>query len=645
MGTHTEISPTTRPLTDAVDFQNQGVVIPPLPDGVLKSVSIDLETTPKKNDYAWNQVRESLDKLASHIDGGTEAGLTVQRPKNTQTGGEFAIACFPLARIRKQNPQHVAQEVAEKIVSSELPNYIAQVRVDGPYINFDLDLHRFGNAVLTEIEELQDRYGEQTVGNGATVVFDTSSPNIAKFMSVGHLRSTVIGESLARIYKASGYRVIRDNHLGDWGTQFGMLGRALELWGDTIPELSGTNPVAGLYKLYVKMHEEIEKEKEELKLAGVDENESPLANEGRAWFTRLENGDPEALKLLEWARTMSLAEFQRVYTLLGVDFEYMIGESHYVPMLPSIINTLKNRGLAQRDSKDRLSINFDAGTKLEPLVVQKSDGSSLYATRDLATLAARTTWFKPEKIIYVVGDDQSSYFQQVFEAFDQWTEGNAPELTHISFGKMKLPGGRKMSTRRGEVVFLEDVLNEAIEQAQAKILESNREFTSEEVESLAKQIGAGAVIYFDLRQGRERDIEFDFEKSLSLHENSATYIQYAHTRAMGILRAASEAGINLNQNETAVFETEVEQELIKHLSMFSAAIDKAREDNQPSVVAHFTYRAADLFNQYYTTLRNQPFVKETDPIIQNSRLRLTRAAAQVIKNGLNLLAIAAPERM
>lgn len=615
-----------------------GIAVPNLPQSEIPVTTPDLKRFPNQLTYPWISVREGLQQQATLT--GQKAGnveLTVAEPPgNVQF--DFAVACHRLAKPLGKAPGVIAAELAANINSQPLMPFIrtAEATPSG-YLNFELDTKLFGNAVLQEVEQTGADYGHENIGNGKTVVIDCSSPNVAKYMSVGHLRSTVIGESLARIYQAGGYKAIRDNHLGDWGTQFGMLGRAKELWGNEIDtEMPDADPVQKLYRLYVKIHDEVAIEK-----AASADGESVLEKEGRAWFKRLELGDPTAHALLTEATTQSLQEFRKVYGMLGSQFEYALGESFYVSMLPNLLDVFQQRGIAHPDDRGALTVNFPEESKLRNLVIQKSDGSSLYSTRDLAGLVARTGWFNPDKILYVVGGDQREYFRQVFAAFGMLAGDQSPQLEHVTFGMITLPEG-KMSTRRGNVVFLEEVLIKAVERAKMKILEANRDLSPTEIEQISKQVGVGAVIYMDLGQSRDRNIQFDLDQALSLEGNSAPYIQYAYTRGKSILRKATEEQIQIDTTKEAAFDLSIEAELVKHLAKFPAAIAKAIETNEPTLIAAYTYRTAELFSRFY---HDADILKEKDLNKRNDRLRLTAATAQVIKNGLYLLGIEAPEKM
>jgi arginyl-tRNA synthetase len=614
-----------------------GILIPPLPESDIPINAPEYQQMPQTENYSLLHVRNQIQELADTVsEQANGVPLRVTDAPNT-TDAQLGIAVHKLASHFKTSPQSIASSLAENVNNNPKIKHVVSASSEKGYLNFELDTNSLGSEIIRDIEKLGDKYGEQNLGNGAVVVIDSSAPNIAKHMSVGHLRSTIIGESLSRIYSSRGYTSIRDNHLGDWGTQFGMLGRAHELWSDEIPELKDDKEsVDGLYKLYVKMHDEIERQKE------LDPNgESSLAQEGRAWFKKLEEGDTEARDMWQWSIGKSLEEFQRVYDLLGSEFEYSLGESFYIPMLPDVNRSLEEKEVAEYDDKGALVVNLE-DEKLNRLVIKKSDGTSLYASRDIATLVSRVAWFNPDKILYAVGSDQKDYFKQVFATFNKLAgDKELPDIEHVHFGMISLPEG-KMSTRRGRVVFLEDVLNESIAKAKQKIVESGRNLTEEEIDDVSRQIGVGAVIYSDLGQGRERDIKFDMDKALSLDTNSAPYIQYAHARAKAILSKAEQESSVISTESDVTFESKIEQELVMQLGKFSDAITRAMNINQPSVVAEYTYRVADMFNTFY---HNSHILSDENTERKNSRMRLTQATAQVIRNGLNLLGISAPDKM
>lgn len=632
---------------------NLGIPIPPKPVSEIPIIKPEVKNLRSPSDFPWFTVRENVRQaVIGYLGFGDDQIQVADPPKGISA--DMAIACHSLAKSLRKNPAEIAKGVADGL-KDKPPLLVETIESNSGYINFELDVDRFGELVLKDIEKEEEYYGAQNIGEGKVVVFDTSSPNVAKFMSVGHLRSTVIGESLARIYRTSGYTVIRDNHLGDWGTQFGMLGAALDRWKDEVPELQGADPVQGLYKLYVRIHQEIDAEK---KIQGEVKTETVLEQEGRAWFQRLENGNQEALDLLKWATGMSLKEFQGVYDRLGSEFEYVLGESFYVPVIPGLISKMKELGVATVDEDtSAVKIDFDEEERKhlgeDSLIVVKKDGTSLYSTRDLATLVCRTEWFNPDKILYVVGGDQRQYFNQLFTSFRKVAKESSPKLEHVSFGMITLPEG-KMSTRQGRVVFLKDVLDEAKNRARNVLLSklqdksahhtsfTAEEISEQEVEDIAEMVGVGAVIYSDLRQGRERNIKFDWDEALSLEGNSSPYIQYAHARTKSILRNAQDRGIAIDREIKPVFAGKYEKELVKHLAFFPRAIARALERNQPSTVAEYALATTDIFNKFYGEVR---VLAEVDPQKRNTRLRLTQATSQVILNSLSLLGIKAPDRM
>ena len=603
------------------------IKIPEKPKSLIPIISPNINI--KSSDYTWNSLISKLSTLIS---------APIEEPKNN-VNADVAFATFSLSKKLKKSPQNIANDAISQFekIKSQFPLINSSTEENG-YVNFCLNFDIFGEKVLQEVEKYHEEYGNQNIGNNQTVVIDCSSPNIAKFMSIGHLRSTVIGESLSRIYRSLGYTTIRDNHLGDWGTQFGMLGAAYEKWGSGIPQLKSKNDrdvVDGLYQLYVKMHQEIEKEKET-----SSEKESELEKIGKLWFKKLEEGDSKARELWKWSLDLSLREFHKIYELLGVKFEYMIGESFYIPMLPNIYDVLEKSGVGIRDNTGALIVKFDLEGK-DRMIFQKTDGTSIYQTRDLAAIAARIVWFNPLKILYVVGGEQQNHFRQVFETFKMlYKNGKLPELEHVYFGMLSLPEG-KMSTRKGNVVFLEDFLQKAIDKAKIKVRENNTDMNEAEIDELARKIGIAAVVYFDLGQGRTRDIKFDWDKALSFEGTGSPYIQYAYTRAFSVLKKAENEKIKVDKSKLEVNSFE-EKELIKQIAKFPQIIKKAANLNQPSIIGAYAYDIASLFNQFY---KNNRIINAETDLQKSSRLRLTNAAAITIKKALYLLGIDVPERM
>lgn len=629
-----------------IELSYLGVEVPPLPVSDIPVIKPDLENFPRKTDYINNRLMDSY--YAATLELMPEVSALQIMEAAPEIAADYALACHPLAKEIRKSPQEIAADIVHKFERVSLDG-LQKVEAERGYLNFVVDQVVFTNQVLSDIERLKGNYGNINLGDGSTVVIDCSSPNVAKFMSVGHLRSTIIGESLARIYRASGHEVVRVNHLGDWGTQFGMLGRAYELWAGEYPELQNpTTEVQGMYQLYVRIHNESQEEKEKIAQTEsitdpkkIDRIETTLEKEGKEWFLKLENGDEQALELLKWATEKSVPEFQRVYDLLNTQYEYTLGESFYISMLPSVIRLLKERKIVTTEEDGALSVNLEE-QKLGKLIVQKKDGASLYSTRDLATLIARTAWFHPAKIMYVVGGDQKEYFRQLFATWDMLTgDEKGPKVEHISFGMISLPKG-KMSTRKGNVIFLEDVLDESIKIAREKTDRQGNTFTESEKDDIARKVGVGAVVFADLGQGRERDIKFDYDKALTFDGYSGGYIQYANARIESVLRRASDEGVEIANDQPVEFESPFEIELVKHLARFPGIVQNATELNNPSTIADYTYKTADLFNALYNQLS---ILNDTNTIIRNMRLRLVTATGQVLKNGLRLICIDAPEKM
>jgi arginyl-tRNA synthetase len=630
-----------------------GIDIPPVP-APLVPVAPAHRGLKSPDGYALPALKNSLRNVFAERLGIPPEQLPSLDPNPRNRDAELALPAHTLARQLRRSPVQIAEELAAARVLG------ADSTALNGFVNVRLQRDGFAARVLSDVESEGPRYGWQNIGDGSKVVIDYSSPNVAKPMSVGHLRSTAIGWSLAKIYEATGHETIKDNHLGDWGTQFGTLGKAFELWGHEIPEIrDGTDVIRGLFKLYVKMHDEINREKklitaplqakydaiqdkksyEAKKLRReIDRTETPLEAEGRAWFKRLEDGDEKAKALLDWASELSKAELARVYDLLGVRFNYALGESQYVGMLPSMLAELSRRGITS-EHEGAISVDLQhAG--LERLVLRKRDEASVYATRDLATIIARDVWFSPDKILYVVGADQGPYFEQLFASYRALTNGQGPELHHVAFGAVTLPEG-KMSTRAGRVIFLEEVLHEAIERAKKRIDNDALLADHKQRDMVAKQVGVGAVVYWDLGQGSDRSIEFDWDQVLSLEGQSGPYLQYAHARAGSLFARVEQAGVVIDPSAAVKITTPVEFGLVTQIAKFPEAVAAAQADNEPSKIAQATYNVAAALNQFH---RADRVLGSEDPVL-STRMRLVSAAGQTIENGLNLLGIEAPGRM
>lgn len=504
--------------------------------------------------------------------------------------------------------------IAEKL---RIKNKELRIETAGGYINFFVSKDYLTQELKNILKE-KNKYGCSKKGKGKTVVVDYSGVNIAKPFGIGHLRSTIIGQAIYNLYKCLGYKIVGDNHIGDWGTQFGKLIYAIKTWGDekNIQNYS----IQSLLSLYIKFHEEAEKDPE-------------IKNEGRKWFEKLEKGDKDARKIWKKCVKISLKEFERVYEILGVNIDLTLGESFYEPMLKDVIKEALKKGAAKK-SQGAIIIEFP-GNALPPLLIEGSDGATLYGTRDLAAIKYRLDKFKPEKIIYEVGSEQSLYFKQLFWAAEILGWAKKENFFHVAHGLMRLKTG-KMSTRKGEIIFLEDVLNEAISRAKKIIEEKNPKLEGKD--EVAKIIGVGGVKYNDLASHPSTDIVFDWEKVLNLEGNSGPYLQYAYIRAKNILLKSKET-INSKKLE---FKEEKEINLLRKLEKYSYIIEKAAKNYSPNFICSYLFELSKEFNVFYESL---PVLKAEDNEMRNSRLALVEATAQVLKNGLNILGISVPEKM
>ncbi len=531
--------------------------------------------------------------------------------------GDFAFPCFKLAKELRQNPAAIAGDLVEQIGEDQ---FFSHIQAQGPYINFTCNLQTLNEITLGEVLDKKDKYGEKEEGRGKTVIIDFSSPNIAKPFGFGHLRSTVIGNTLANIYEALGYQVVRINHLGDWGTQFGNLIAAYLRWGE--PEKVDQDPIDYLYELYVKFHEKAEVQPE-------------LKEEGRQWFKRLEEGDETATNLWKWFKELSLREFERVYDKLGVKFDSYRGEAFYNDRLEMTVEKIKSAGIASY-SEGALVVDLSE-FDLPLCLIKKKDGATLYITRDISAAIFRQENYQFHKALYVVGADQELHFQQMFSVLDKMGYSWAEKMEHVAFGLVRFQHG-KMSTRKGNLVFLEDVLDKAEELAYDIIEEKNP--TLENKSEVAEMVGVGAIIFGDLSNDRVKDINFDWEKILDFNGETAPYLQYTHARICSILRKS---------NQKPVFKPELmghltssyERNVVLKLAGFSDSISRAKQQNKPHILARYLLELARDFNKFY----NQCPILSEEKNLQTARLLLIESVRQVLKNGLGMMGISAPHAM
>ncbi|MDN3019878.1 arginine--tRNA ligase [Paenibacillus sp. BSR1-1] len=539
--------------------------------------------------------------------------LLIEKPKN-QAHGDLAFPVFRLAKIKRKSPNVIAQELREQIQS---PTF-EKVEVVGAYLNLFLNKKLVSEKVVNAIINKKNQFASQNIGNGSNVTIDMSSPNIAKPFSMGHLRSTVIGNAIALIIEKCGYKPIKINHLGDWGTQFGKLITAYKLWGDE--EKVKQNPIKELLALYIKFHEEAE-------------SSPSLEDDGRAWFKKLEDGNEEALTLWQWFRDESLKEFSKIYQLMNVEFDSYAGEAFYNDKMDRVVQLLEEKQLLVES--DQAQVVELLEEELPPCLIKKSDGATLYATRDLAAALYRKENYNFAKSLYVVGHEQSLHFKQLIAVLTKMGYDWAEKMVHVPFGMM-LKDGKKMSTRKGKVVLLEEVLNESIAMARHNIEEKNPNLPNKD--EVAKQVGVGAVIFHDLKNNRMNDIEFSLEEMLRFEGETGPYVQYTYARACSILRKGKWEAVVLDHAYSTSWEKE--WKVISLLMEFSTAIKRASENFDPSQVAKYVVDLAQAFNKYYAEVK---VLEESEE--QKARLALVYSVTVVLKEGLRLLGVQAPEEM
>jgi arginyl-tRNA synthetase len=531
------------------------------------------------------------------------------------TLGDFAFPVFSLAKTLRKAPAQIAQDIAACI---EKPDWVEQVAVVGGYINFFIDKGKRAQDVLTTIVTQKDSYGSAEQDAQKTVVIDFSSPNIAKPVGVALIRTTILGHSLARIFNFRGYHVERVNHLGDWGTQCGKWIVGYRMWGDE--ERLQVSPIKELFRLYVRFHQEAEQN-------------PALEDDAREAFARLEQGDPEIYALWERFRSLSIEEFKKIYARMGIAFDSYHGEAFYEDKMAAVVSMLDEKGLLQISEGAKI-VNLD-DVSLPPCLIKKSDGATLYATRDLAAAMYRWQTYQPTYALYVVGAPQQLHFQQVFAVLRKANMEWVDRYEHIPFGTIRF-GDQAMSTRRGNVVFLEDVLNEASARALAIIEERNPSLAHKE--QVAEQIGIGAVLFKFLAYSRMKDISFDYESALSFEGDTGPYVQYTYARAGSVLRKAPQVAAQRTL-DFAQLNSPEEVALIKELERFPDVVAAAEESREPAGIAHYLLDLCRSFNGFYHEHR------VVGSELEAERLELLQATRIVIANGLRLLGLQAPEEM
>lgn len=536
----------------------------------------------------------------------------IERPKDANNG-DYAFPTFFLAKTLHKAPQMIAADLVEKIDQAGFEKVV----VAGPYINFFLDKAQVGAEIIKAILADPAGYGKKDLGHGANVTIDYSSPNIAKPMGMGHLRSTMIGEAIARILAKENYTPVRIDYLGDWGTQFGKLMAAYKMWGSE--EEVKKDPINTLLKYYVRINTEAEEHPE-------------YTDAGREWFAKLEHGDKEAWRLWHWFRQISIERFQKVYDMLDVHFDSFNGEAFSAQKMDDPIQLLKDKHLLKA-SRGAQIVDLDA-YKLTPPLIIKSNGTTTYITRDLATALYRKRMFGHAKSLYVVGAEQENYYKQLKAVLKEMGFTWWDQLEHISFGLMNL-NGQKMSTRKGNVVNLEDVLNDSIKLARQQIAEKNPDLPN--ADEVAKQVGVGAVIFHDLKNDRRNAVNFKLEDVVKFEGETGPYVQYARARAESILR---KGGIRDFSNVDLTTVGDAAWDILSFLGQYSDVVERTAVNYDPSVIAKYALELSKKFNQYYAHNR----ILQDDEG-QPARLALVQAVSHVLKDALAMLDIKAPDEM
>ena len=541
--------------------------------------------------------------------------------------GDYAFPCFTLAKELRKAPPMIAADIAS---DPSLTTGALTVKNVGPYVNFYVDREVLAQEVITEIISAGDNYGADDIGGGRNVIVEYSSPNIAKPFHVGHAFTTILGNSIANIYTKLGYNVIRFNHLGDYGTQFGKLITAYRLWGDEAA--MENDAITELTRIYVKFHDEAKKD-------------PSLEDTARDNFRKLEEGCEEEVALWKRFRELSLAVFEKTYQRMGVKFDNYNGESFYSSRIPAVVDLLRDKGLLTESEGAQVVMLEDEG--LPPCIILKSDGTTIYASRDLAAAIYRHENYDFYKNIYVVGLPQQLHFRQVFAVLKKAGFDFADDCVHVGFGLLKFKDGSAFSTREGNIVLLDDLLNKTVEKTE-EIIRKNAEergddMTEDEIKDIAEKVGIGAVIYTYLKSGREKDILFDWDDMLDFEGDTAPYLIYTYARIRSILRKAEGLGLSASSGESLkLLAGDEEYAVIRSLSDFKDSVRRAATSYEPFIVAKQVALIARNFNRFYN---NSSILNADNEDIKRARLALCVAVADTLKSGLGLLGINVVEKM
>ena len=568
--------------------------------------------------------KEIAEIIAKNLEGLTEDEIKsmIEIPQD-QSMGDYAFPCFRLAKTMRKAPNLIAAELAEKLQGEQLFSEVSPVNA---YVNMFVSREEMMKSTVSEVLEEKENFGKSDIGGNRKVIVEFSSPNIAKPFHIGHIRSTVIGNSLSKIYDALGYDVFKINHLGDYGTQFGKMICAYRRWGNREDVIN--SPIKTLLGYYTKFHVEVEEHPE-------------LEDEARAIFTKLEQGSKEEVELWQWFREESLKEFQRVYDMLGIEFDSYNGESFYSDKMPRFEKELSDKGLLH-ESNGAQVVDLEE-YKLGTALIKKSDGSSLYITRDIAAAVYRKENYDFYKNIYVVATQQNLHFQQLFKIIELMGYDWANQCVHVPFGMVRLEEGT-MSTRHGRVVFLEDVLNGAIEKTREIIEEKNPNI--ENLEEITSQVGIGAVVFNELSNNRIKDYTFKWDQILNFDGETGPYVQYTHARCASLLRKAGEDIVAKAQDPKNVdfallAKSDSAYELTKLIYAFPGVVEQAGEKYEPSIITRHIIDIAQCFNKFY----HDEHIIVDDEVEKTSKIALVIATKRVIATGIGLLGMKAPERM
>lgn len=555
-----------------------------------------------------NLLSQNIEVLTSE-----EISQLIEIPPKPEMG-DFAFPCFRLAKSYHKAPPMIAQDLKESIGDQA---FLSEIKVIGGYLNFYVDKAQYAQQIIDKYNNATD-YGCSDQGKDKTICIDYSSPNVAKNFHVGHLRTTIIGNSLYKIFSKLGYKVVRINHLGDWGTQFGKLIVAYKKWGSR--EAVEEKGIEELMDIYVKFHEEAEKD-------------DSLNDEARAWFLKMEQGNKEALEIWQWFRDISLKEFMRVYNILGMEFDSFAGESFYRDKTADVIKRLTDDGLL-KESQGAMIVPLDE-YDMPPCIVAKKDGSSIYATRDLAAILYRKATYNFDRCLYVTGLEQKLHFAQVFKVIELMGNDYAKNLVHIPYGLVSLKSG-KISSRKGNVIFAEDLLRESINKTTSIIEEKNPDIPDKE--EVAKQVGIGAIIFNDLYNQRIKDVIFDWNKLLNFDGETGPYVQYTYARASSVLRKIGEVPDTIDYT---LLTDEASIGLLKEIERYPQVIKDAAERYEPSVIARYSIDLAHAFNKFYHECQ----INVEDETTKYTRTNVVKIARYIIKDALSLLGIQCPEQM